>query len=264
MEFNSIIFQKTGGIATIRLNRPQYFNALDFRLGEEMVKALEICQDDEQVRVVVITGEGKAFCSGGDLRLFREQVDSSNPSEVVRQLVRAFNAIIHAIRMTPKPVIASINGALGGGGFSLAAACDMRIAASSAIFRQAYTTVSLVPDGAWTLMVPMLIGLGKATELVLMDPILTARQAMEMGLVNKVVEDAELDRVTHEIAEKLAKGPTRSFAIAKENLNNAVFSLLERQLELERSGMVKAAKTADYKEGLKAFFEKREPYFTGK
>ncbi len=264
MDFNSIIFQKAGSIATIKLNRPQYFNALDFRLGEEMVKALEICQDDEQIRVVVITGEGKAFCSGGDLRLFREQVDSSNPSEVVRQLVRAFNAIIHAIRMTPKPVIASINGALGGGGFSLAAACDMRIAASSAIFRQAYTTVSLVPDGAWTLMVPMLIGLGKATELVLMDPILTAKQAMEIGLVNKVVEDAELERVTHEIAEKLAKGPTRSFAIAKENLNNAVLSLLERQLELERSGMVKAAKTADYKEGLKAFFEKREPYFTGK
>jgi len=164
----------------------------------------------------------------------------------------------------PKPVIASINGALGGGGFSLAAACDIRIAASSAIFRQAYTSVSLVPDGAWTLMVPMLIGLGKATELVLMDPILSAKQALEIGLVNQVVDDADLQRVTQEIAEKLAKGPTKSFAIAKENLNNAMLGLLERQLELERSGMIKAAKTADYKEGLKAFFEKREPHFTGR
>jgi 2-(1,2-epoxy-1,2-dihydrophenyl)acetyl-CoA isomerase len=264
MEFESVIFQKDGNIATIKLNRPEYFNALDFKLGDEMVKVLEICQDDEQIRVVVITGEGKAFCSGGDLRLFREQVDSSNPSKVVRQLVRAFNSIIHGIRAMPKPVIASINGALGGGGFTLAAACDIRIAASSAIFRQAYTSVSLVPDGAWTLIVPMLIGLGKATELVFMDPILSARQALEMGLVNRVVEDADLQQTTQEIAEKLAKGPTQSFAIAKDNLNNAMLDLLERQLELERSGMVKAAKTADYKEGLKAFFAKREPRFTGR
>jgi 2-(1,2-epoxy-1,2-dihydrophenyl)acetyl-CoA isomerase len=264
MEFKNIIFQKSDKIATIKLNRPKYFNALDFALGDELVKALENCQDDEDIRVVVLTGEGKAFCSGGDLRLFKEQLDSSNPSEVVRQLVRVFNTIIHSIRSTPKPVIAAINGALGGGGFTLAAACDMRIAASSAIFRQAYTSVSLVPDGAWTLMVPMLIGLGKATELLLMDPILSAKQALEIGLVNQVVDDADLQRVTQETAAKLAKGPTRSFAIAKENLNNAVLGLLERQLELERSGMIKAAKTTDYKEGLTAFFEKREARFTGK
>jgi len=264
MEFKNIIFQKYNKIATIRLNRPKYFNALDFPLGDELVKALENCQDDEDTRVVVLTGEGKAFCSGGDLRLFKEQLESGNPSEVVRQLVRVFNTIIHSIRSMPKPVIAAINGALGGGGFTLAAACDMRIAASSAIFRQAYTSVSLVPDGAWTLLVPMLIGLGKATELLLMDPILSAKQALETGLVNQVVDDADLQRVTQETAAKLAKGPTRSFAIAKENLNNAMLGLLERQLELERSGMIKAAKTTDYKEGLTAFFEKREASFTGK
>ncbi len=264
MEFEKIIFQVAGNIATIRLNRPKYFNALDFQLGSEMVKALEICHDDDDIRVVILTGEGKSFCSGGDLRLFREQLDSSNPSDVVRQLVRAFNAIIYGVRSLPKPVIASINGALGGGGFTLAAACDIRIAAASAIFRQAYTTVSLVPDGAWTLIVPMLIGLGKATELVMMDPILSAAQAKEIGLVNQVVDDAELQNVTREMAEKLAKGPTKAFGIAKDNLNNAVFSLLERQLELERSGMVKAAKTHDYKEGLRAFFEKREARFSGK
>lgn len=264
MDFEKIIFQKAGSIAKIRFNRPEYFNALDFKLGDEIVRALEICQDDDETRVVVLTGEGKAFCSGGDLRLFREQVDSSNPSEVVRQLVRVFNAIIYGIRTLPKPVIASINGAVGGGGFSLAAACDMRIAASSAIFRQAYTSVSLVPDGAWTLMVPMLVGLGKATELVFMDPVLNAAEALEMGLVNRVVDDADLQRVTQEIADKLAKGPTRSFAIAKDNLNNAMLGLLERQLELERSGMIKAARTNDYKEGLKAFFGKREPRFKGK
>jgi len=264
MDYENIVFEKTDRIATIRLNRPKYFNALDFKLGDELVSALEVCQDDEEIRVVVLTGEGKAFCSGGDLRLFREQVDSANPSDVVRKLVRVFNATIHAVRHMPKPVIASINGALGGGGFTLAAACDIRIAASSAILRQAYTSVSLVPDGAWTLMVPMLIGLGKATELLLLDPILTAREALEMGLINRVVDDADLKRVTMEMAAKLAAGPTRSFAIAKDNLNHATLDLLERQLELERSGMIRAARTADYKEGLKAFFEKREARFTGK
>ncbi|MDQ5986148.1 MAG: 1,2-epoxyphenylacetyl-CoA isomerase [Syntrophus sp. SKADARSKE-3] len=264
MEFENIIFEKDNNIATIRLNRPKYFNALDFPLGNELVSALEICQDDEEIRAVVLTGEGKAFCSGGDLRLFKEHLDSNNPSEVVRKLVRVFNTIIHGIRSTPKPVIASINGALGGGGFTLAAACDIRIAASSAIFRQGYTSVSLVPDGAWTLMVPMLIGLGKATELVLIDPILSAKQAMEIGLVNQVVDDTDLKRVTQALAEKLANGPTKAFAISKDNLNNAMLGLLERQLELERSGMIKAAKTDDYKEGLTAFFEKREAHFTGR
>jgi len=264
MEFEKIVFQVTDNIATIKLNRPKYFNALDFQLGSEMVKALEICHDDDNIRVVVLTGEGRSFCSGGDLRLFREQLDSTNPSDVVRQLVRAFNAIIHGVRSLPKPVIASINGALGGGGFTLAAACDIRIAAASAIFRQAFSCVSLVPDGAWTLIVPMLVGLGKATELVLMDPILTAAQALEIGLVNRVVADAELHQATWETAEKLAKGPTKAFGIAKDNLNNAMFSLLERQLELERSGMVKAAKTQDYQEGLRAFFDKREAKFSGR
>ncbi|MCX7635059.1 MAG: enoyl-CoA hydratase-related protein [Syntrophales bacterium] len=264
MEYKNIVFDVSGAVATITLNRPQHFNALDFPLGDEMVRALEICHDDDAIRAVVITGKGRAFCSGGDLRLFREQLDSSNPSEVVRQLVRSFNAIIHGIRSLPKPVIASINGAVGGGGFSLAAACDLRIAAASAIFRQAYTAVGLVPDGAWTLMVPLLLGLGKTMELLLLDPVLTAAEAMRIGLVHRVVDDANLREETEMMAAKLAAGPTRSFAVAKENLNNAIFSLLERQLEIERSGMVKSAKTADYQEGLRAFFEKREPRFQGR
>jgi len=264
MGYENIVFEVSGGVAVITLNRPRYFNALDFKLGDEMVKALEICQDDDAIRAVVITGAGRAFCSGGDLRLFREQLDSSNPSEVVRQLVRSFNAIIHGIRSVLKPVIASVNGPVGGGGFSLVAACDLRIAAASAIFRQAYTAVGLVPDGAWTLLVPMLLGLGKATELVLLDPILSAEEALKIGLVNRVVKDEDLKAETEKVAAKLAAGPTRSFAVAKENLNNAILGLLERQLELERSGMVKSAKTADYQEGLRAFFEKREPRFQGR
>jgi 2-(1,2-epoxy-1,2-dihydrophenyl)acetyl-CoA isomerase len=263
VNFENIIFEESHSIAKIKLNRPKIFNALDFDLCNEMVKALEFCSESEDTRVVVITGEGQAFCAGGDLRVFGKYLET-NPSEVFRQLIKVFNVIIMGIRSLPKPVIAVINGAVGGGGGSLAAACDLRIAASSAIFKQAYTSIGLVPDGAWTLLIPALIGFGKATELILLDPVINAQKALEMGLVNMVVEDAELERVSSEIASKLASGPTRSFGIAKENLTNAMFGLLERQLELERSGMIKAAKTADYKEGLKAFFEKKQPKFSGR
>ncbi len=263
MNFQNILFDCKGGVATIRLNRPKNFNAINFGLGSDLTRALEICHDDDSIRAIVLTGEGKAFCSGGDLKLFYENM-KPYPQDIVRQLVKTFNVIILALRQMPKPVVAVVNGPVGGGGFSLAAACDIRIAARSAIFRQAYTTVSLVPDGAWTLVVPMLIGFGKATELVLLDPILSAQEALEWGLVHRVVDDADLWKEADEIVGKLAAGPTRAFAIAKENLNNAMLGLLYRQLELERSGMIAAAKSDDYREGLAAFFGKRTAAFTGK
>ena len=263
MNFENILFERRDGVATIRLNRPKNFNAIDFGLGNDLARALEICHDDDGVRVVALTGEGRAFCSGGDLKLFRERM-KPHPQDIVRQLIKVFNVIIMGIRQMPKPVVAVVNGPVGGGGFSLAAACDIRIAARSAIFRQAYTSVSLVPDGAWTLVVPMLIGFGKAMELVLLDPILSAQEALEWGLVHRVVDDAELWKAADEIVGRLAAGPTRAFAIAKENLNNAMLGLLYRQLELERSGMIAAAKSDDYREGLSAFFGKRPAVFKGK
>ena len=263
MDFQNIRFEREGAVATIRLNRPKNFNAIDFGLGNDLARALEICHDDDGIRAVALTGEGKAFCSGGDLRLFREKMEP-HPQDIVRQLIKVFNVIIMGIRQMPKPVVAVVNGPVGGGGFSLAAACDIRIAARSAVFRQAYTSISLVPDGAWTLVVPMLIGFGKATELVLLDPVLTAQEAMAWGLVNRVVDDADLWKEAGEIIAKLAAGPTRAFAIAKENLNNAMLGLLYRQLELERSGMIAAAKSSDYREGLTAFFDKRAAVFQGK
>ncbi|HTZ40242.1 MAG TPA: enoyl-CoA hydratase-related protein [Syntrophales bacterium] len=263
MDFQNILFERKDGVATIRLNRPKFFNAIDFGLGNDLARALEICHDDDETRVVALTGEGKAFCSGGDLKVFRENMQP-HPQDIVRQLIKVFNIIIMGLRQMPKPVVAVVNGPVGGGGFSLAAACDIRIAARSAIFRQAYTSISLVPDGAWTLVVPMLIGFGKATELVLLDPILSAEDAQQWGLVNRVVDDADLWKVSEGIIGKLAKGPTRAFAIAKENLNNAMLGLLYRQLELERSGMIQAARSADYREGLTAFFDKRTAVFNGR
>ena len=260
MDFQNIIFERKDGTAIIRLNRPRQFNAIDFGLENDLMRALEVCHDDNGVRVVALTGEGKAFCAGGDLSLFRENM-KPQPEDIVRQLVKVFNFIIMGIRQMPKPVIAVINGPVGGGGFSLAAACDIRIAAESAIFRQAYTRVGLVPDGAWTLLIPILVGLGKAAELVFLDPVLSAREAFEGGLVNRVVPDTQLWKETNEIIARIAAGPNRAFAIAKENLNRAVLGLIHKQLELERIGMTEAAKSRDYEEGLTAFFDKRDAVF---
>jgi 2-(1,2-epoxy-1,2-dihydrophenyl)acetyl-CoA isomerase len=263
MQFENILFKKTEQTATITLNRPESYNALNEGLLKDIVRALEICADDGDTRAVILTGAGKAFCSGGDIAAFREEIET-NPSDPLRQLTKFLNVCILSIRTLPKPVIAVVNGAVGGAGMSLLAACDLRICASSVRFRQAYTNLGLVPDGAWSLMVGRLIGFNRAQELIFLDPVFNAEQALAWGLVTQVVADGDLQRVAAETAQKLARGATRAYAIAKENLNHAMLDQLERQLERERSGMIRAAKTADYKEGLRAFFEKRPPVFSGK
>lgn len=261
MKFDHVILQKEGNVTFIKLNRPKEFNAINYELLSDFVKALEVTMDDAETKVVVITGEGKAFCAGGDLASFKNFPDNG---EALRQIIKLLNLSIIGIRRMPKPVIAMINGVTAGAGISLAAACDLRICASSVKFKQAYTSVGLVPDGAFTLMVPLLIGFGRTSELYLLDPLFDATQALEIGLVNKVAEDAELEKMTMDIALQLAKGPTVAYAIVKENLNNAMFSLLERQLELERRGMIWAGRTIDAKEGVTAFLEKRRPNFIGR
>jgi 2-(1,2-epoxy-1,2-dihydrophenyl)acetyl-CoA isomerase len=263
MQFQNILFEKAAQTATITLNRPAAYNALNEELFKDLARALELCADDEDTRAVVLTGAGKAFCSGGDIAAFREEIDT-NPSDPLRQLIKILNICILGLRALPKPVIAAVNGAVGGGGMSLMAACDLRICSASVRFRQAYTNLGLTPDGGWALTVGRLIGFNKAQELIFLDPVFNAEQALAWGLVNQVVADGDLSRIVMETAMKLAKGPTQSFAIAKENMNYAMLDQLERQLERERSGMVRAAKTADYKEGMRAFFEKRPPVFSGR
>lgn len=260
MRYDNLIFEKADGVAILRLNRPAAFNALDTGLFEDLVQALEVCAVDEEVKVIVITGEGKAFCAGGDVAMFHSSPD---PGEALRQLTKRLHFAITGIRRIPKPVIAMINGTAAGAGISLAAACDLRICASSVKFRQAYTSIGLVPDGAWTLLVPLLIGFSKAAELVYLDPVFDAKEALAMGLVNQVVEDGELERATREIALKLARGATLSYGIVKGHFNEALLGMLERQLEVERGGLIRAGKTRDAKEGIAAFMEKRKPIFKG-
>lgn len=263
MKWETVLVKREGSIATVVMNRPESFNAFDFSLGDDLVGAFEVCMKDNDIRVVVLTGAGKAFNSGGDLKAAGEFI-ATDPSEPFRQLTKRLNRLITDIRRCSKPVIAAINGSVGGAGISIAAACDLRIASAKAKFRQAYTSAGLVPDGAWTLIVPLLIGFGRASELIFLDPVFDARKALELGLVNKVVEESEFENTVNQWALKLAAGPTRSFALAKELLNNALLTFLERQLELERQGIVAAAGSQDYLEGSEAFFAKRLPVFTGK
>jgi 2-(1,2-epoxy-1,2-dihydrophenyl)acetyl-CoA isomerase len=258
MQFVNLIFQVSDRIATIKFNRPESFNALNLELFSEFNKAMEICADENDVRVVVVTGEGKAFCAGGDVSTFTKSPDT------LSQLTKLLNFTITGIRHIPKPVLAMINGTTAGVGVSIAAACDLRICAASAKFKQAYTSLGLIPDGAWTLLVPLLIGFNKTAELIYLNPVFDAAEALKMGLVNKVFADNDLGKETRNIARQLASGPALSYSIIKENLNNALLGLLEKQLELERRGIIGLGKTADAREGIAAFLEKRKPDFQGK
>ena len=263
MSYKAIILEKEDGIATITLNRPASFNALNFEMGRELVDAVEKCPENVQIKALIVTGAGKAFCPGGDLKAMKEW-PSDNLGDFFRQLTKFLDRAILDIRLTPKPVIASVNGPAAGAGFSLALACDLRIASDKATFKQAFTSIGLVPIGGWTVHLPRLVGFGKASELVFLDKVIAAGEAEEMGLVNQVVPEAKLKEATLEIAERLAGGPSLAFARAKALLNRALTFSLASQLENERREIALSGETEDFREALSAFFEKRKPKFQGK
>ncbi|HAG07426.1 MAG: Enoyl-CoA hydratase/carnithine racemase [Clostridia bacterium 62_21] len=237
-------------------------NAVDPETARELVTALEQCRGESKIRVVIVTGSGGAFCAGGDLK-YCSRFLGSNPVEPIRELTDCFHRIILDIRILPKPVIAAVNGVAAGGGMSLALACDLRIAAADAQFRQAYTGVGLVPDAGWSLWVSLLSGFGRASEMLFLDPVIDAGQALQMGLVHKVVAPGELAEETSRLGARLAEGPARAHALAKAALNRGLLGALEYQLEVERQGVLQAAGTRDFREGLTAFLEKRRPRFLG-
>jgi len=252
--------ERDGAIARVILTRAGAYNALDMDMAVALAENFVTLAADQDVRAIVLSGEGKAFCAGGDLKwvlAFRQ-----GPGAAFHQLAARFHLAITEIRRMPKPVIAAINGVAAGGGFSLALACDFRVMAESAVLRQAYTSSGLSIDGGGTFSLPRLVGLARALEIAAFDAPISSAQALAWGLATKVAKDGSALEDAMTMARELAKTSLHSFGLSKQLLNDSFGNSLETQLERERKGLSGCGSHADGQEGLKAFVEKRKPAFT--
>jgi 2-(1,2-epoxy-1,2-dihydrophenyl)acetyl-CoA isomerase len=253
------------GVATIELNRPETLNAWNAQFGADVMTALEHCRDEEDVRAVLITGAGRGFSSGADLRELGGAASAEErPDGVYRQLTEVYHPIMVGIRELPKPVVAAVNGPAVGIGCSLALCSDLIIAAESAYFLLAFVNIGLVPDGGSSLWLPTRIGMTRAMELCMLGERLPAAKALDWGLINRVVPDESLREEAASLAGRLAAGPTRSYAGTKRQLNNWLYTRMGEQLELEAQIQREMAGSEDSVEGAIAFVEKRPPRFKGR
>ncbi len=255
----SIKITRNEDIVVIKLNRPKYFNAFDLELVKDFFGELCGSTKDDKIRGVIVSGEGKSFCAGGDLNWMASH--PSGPSAAIHQLAAYFHLAVLELRRMSKPVIAAINGIAAGGGFSLALACDFRIMGESAIMRQAYTSNGLCIDGGGTFALPRIIGAAKAMEIAAFDEPISSEKALSLGLVTKVAKDDEVMEDAIKMAFDLSKGSLHSFGWSKRLINNSFDTPLETQLEQERLGIETCANHPEGQEGIKAFQEKRKPSF---
>ena len=262
MTYNTLIFEIESSVGLIRLNRPDDGNAIIPEMARELLDVAVRCDEDRNVRAVVLTGNGKMFCVGGDLKAFAARAKGS--SRYITEITHAFHAAISRFNWMDAPVVGAINGTAAGGGFSLSLTTDIAIAAESAKFTMAYTNVGLVPDGSSSYFLARIVGLRRAKEMALLNPVLSAKQAMEWGLVNRVVDDNQVLATALELAHKLAKGPTRSYGETKRLILTGATESLESQMERESRIIAAMAGSADGREGIAAFFAKRTPEFLGK
>lgn len=262
MSYKSITFEIEDGVALIRLNRPEEGNAITLEMAREVLEAAGRCDEYSEVRAVVLTGNGKMFCAGGDLKAFAAQGD--RVSLYLKETTQALHAAISRFNWMDSPVIGAINGTAAGGGFSLALTTDIGIAAESAKFTMAYTKVGLAPDGSSSYFLARMVGLRRAKEMALLNIVLTAQQAMEWGIVNQVVADDQVLPQAMKIAHRLAQGPTLALGKTKRLILSGATESLESQMERESRAIAAMAGTTDGREGVAAFIEKRVPNFMGK
>ena len=249
--------------ATIELNRPHALNAWNAQLGADLLSALRAAAADDAVRAIVITGAGRGFSSGADLRDISGGATVDGRPDVYTTLTERYHPIMKAIREVPKPVLAAVNGPAVGIGCSLALCCDLIMAGESAYFLLAFVNIGLVPDGGSSLLVPTRVGMARATEMSMLGERVGAAQALEWGLINRVVPDGRLSEEAAALAARLASGPTRSYAGAKRQLNNWLYARMGEQLELEAQIQQEMAGSGDFLEGVTAFAEKRPARFSG-
>jgi 2-(1,2-epoxy-1,2-dihydrophenyl)acetyl-CoA isomerase len=251
------------GAAWIELNRPDALNAWNTQLGEDLHAAVHRVAADDDVRAVVITGAGRAFSSGADLKQGFEPTPGGSP-DVHTRLTQVYHPIITTIRRMPKPVVAAVNGPAVGIGCSLALACDLIVAAESSYLLLAFVNIGLVPDGGSSLFIPARAGFTRAAEMALLGEKVPAARAFEWNLVNRVIPDADFRAEVEALATRLADGPTRSYAGTKRQLNRWIFGGMDDQLALEADIQQEMAGSGDFMEGVLAFVEKRGARFTGR
>lgn len=260
MNFQFLTFAVADGVATITLNRPEVYNALNDAITYELQDALKAAAKDEAVRVVVLTGAGKAFCAGQDLKAVAGQEKRS----FMESLHKRYNPIIRAMKSLPKPIVARVNGVAAGAGCSLALACDIIVASEEATLIEVFINIGLVPDSGSSYFLPRLVGMAKAFELCSMGSRVKAAEALQLGLINKVVPADQLDAAVKEYTDYFATAPTKAIGLIKKMLDKSTTSTLEEMLEYEAYCQEIAGTSKDYKEGVTAFLEKRKPAFEGK
>jgi len=262
-DFETVNVHLSEGAATVELSRPEVLNAWNAQLGADLLAAVRGVAADDSIRAVVITGSGRAFSSGADLREVGGETTPEGRPDVYTMLTERYHPIMHAIREMPKPVVAAVNGAAVGIGCSLALCCDLIVAAESAYFLLAFVNIGLAPDGGSSVFVPARVGATRATELAMLGERLGAARALEWGLINRVVSDAILQQEAAALASRLASGPTRAYAASKRQLNNWMYSRMAEQLELEARIQQEMSGSEDFVEGASAFIEKRPARFSG-
>ncbi|MCB0358542.1 MAG: 2-(1,2-epoxy-1,2-dihydrophenyl)acetyl-CoA isomerase [Bdellovibrionales bacterium] len=262
MSFNSIRYQVTDQVALLTLNRPEVLNSFHREMASEVQAALEDIRDNEEVRAVLLTGEGRGFCAGQDLDAVVPKDGAPQPrlGDIVRD---CYNPIVSAIRTIEKPFVAAVNGVAAGAGANLAFACDLVLASDRASFIQSFVHVGLIPDTGGTYFLPKLVGLQRANALAMLGEKLSAEDAQALGLVYRVIPAEELLSEAMALATKLASLPTVGIGLTKRAFNASFSNSLEHQLSLEEELQAAAGKTEDYQEGVSAFLEKRKPQFNG-
>ncbi len=262
MSYETVIWEQDGGVGRLTLNRPESLNAWTAQFGSDLKQVIAGEAADESVRAVLITGAGRGFSSGADLKAGFEPAEDGMP-DIRHELHDLYHPVIAGVRRLPKPVVAAINGPAVGIGCSLALACDLVMAAQSAFLGLAFVNIGLMPDGGSTAFVPPAVGKARAFQMALLGERVPAAQALDWGLVNWVYPDASLMDEANTLVEKLAAGPTRSYASSKEALNRFIYGDLDAQLALEAELQHALGRSKDFMEGVTAFGQKRAPAFTG-